>query len=538
MRYTFFFLVGLSSLWLSAQPINKINLDKKIDSLFQSFNSKNSPGFAITVIQNGKVITKKDYGMANIEHQVPFSHNTVVTITYSEGREFISIGAALMEQDGILNLNDKVRKYFPKLPAWSESVTIQDLLNHSSGFCDEWSTLVLTQASMGNRLDVSQFMDLLYNQPDPQVEPGKGYMYSNSDFGLLRLILEKASGENLNTYLKRKIFTPLGMSSTQMRNNKEDVIANHAFSYYDEPGKNKVWLSDKTSPGGNYHILTSANDLEKWAAAQNDSNSSVSKAVLRLKQNARPIPVLPGTDYVFGQKLKQIGKHETIVHEGVSGWRYLSRVPDAKLSIICLGNDLGGYADKVTALLENILQIKKTNASLQKFPSRALPTKHDDLLKYAGTYRKLNQLTFQSDVAPKLYEVYKVIGDSLYYEFSSTEAIGLLKVGDNIFKDPDYPVWFVFTQTHPDAAMEVTVHEQGNNPQIWKSKKETITKTNYSKEQLQNLTGTYYSKHLDFYWRIVMDEQGRLVVKRPTISDKFLEPFYDDEFRLIIQYWP
>ena len=540
MRHSFLLILCLNSVLLSAQSIaiNTIKLDKKIDSLFQSYNNKNSPGFAITVIQNEKVITKKTVGMASIEFGVPFSHNTVVTITYSEGREFISIGAALMEQDGILTLKDKIREYFPKLPAWSEAVTIQDLLNHSSGFCDEWATLVLTQASMGNRLDGSQFMDLLYNQPVPEVEPGKGYMYSNSDFGLLRLILEKASGENLDTYLNRKVFTPLGMTSTEMRNNKEDVITNHAFSYYGVPGKNRVWLSDKTSPGGNYHILTSANDLEKWAAAHNDPGSSISKAVLRLKQNARPIPVLPGTDYVFGQKLKQIGKHETIVHEGVSGWRYLSRVPDARLSIVCLGNYLGGYAEKITELLEGILKVEKTaTATVQKFPTSALPTQHADLLKFEGTYRRIKQLSFQSNVESKIYEEYKVAGDNLYLYFSSTDSVALLKVSDNIFKDPEYPAWLVFSQAS-DSAMEITIYSQGDNPETFHYKKVTTTKTTYSKEQLQKLTGNYYSKHLDFYWRIEMNEAGNLVVKRPTISDKILVPGYGDEFKLIIQFWP
>ena len=297
---------GIFSLAAQTKPFNKSEIDKKIDSLFKDFNNTSSPGYAITVIQNGKVITRKAYGQASLEHQVPFTHNSVVTIPYSEGREFISLAAALMEQDGKLKLEDNVRTYFPKLPAWSESVTLQDLLNHSSGFCDEWATLVLTQASMSNRLDVSQFLNFLYNQPDPQVEPGKGYMYSNSDFGLLRLILEKASGEKLPDYMERRIFKPLNMSSTTMRRDKEAMIANHAFSYY-EDGQDtyKVWLRDKTSPGGNYHILTSANDLEKWAAAFADKNSFITKASDRLKKNARPIPVLKETSYVYGHKLKK-----------------------------------------------------------------------------------------------------------------------------------------------------------------------------------------------------------------------------------------
>lgn len=145
MKQLFILIFGLSSFQLSTQSliaINKINLDKKIDSLFQSFNNKNSPSCAITIIQDGKVLTKKAYGMASIELQVPFSHQSVVGIGYSEAREFISIAAVFMENDDIISLNDKVRNYFPKLPEWSASVTIWDLLNHRSGYVDEWSTIL------------------------------------------------------------------------------------------------------------------------------------------------------------------------------------------------------------------------------------------------------------------------------------------------------------------------------------------------------------------------------------------------------------
>jgi CubicO group peptidase (beta-lactamase class C family) len=160
-------------------------LNNKLDSIFSSINNKRSPGVAVTIVQNGKLIAKKDYGMASIELQVPFSHQTVVKIGYSEAREFISIAAVLMEKDGILSLTDKVRKYFPKLPEWSEPVTIWDLLNHRSGFVDEWATLLLMHGAMSNRFDKEQFFRLLYTQPEPEIEPGKGYMYCNSDFGLI-----------------------------------------------------------------------------------------------------------------------------------------------------------------------------------------------------------------------------------------------------------------------------------------------------------------------------------------------------------------
>jgi CubicO group peptidase (beta-lactamase class C family) len=234
-----------------------------------------------------------------------------VRLPYSEGREFISIAAVLMEQEGLLSLEDKVRKYFPKLPAWAEPVSIWDLLNHRSGFADEWDAVLLTQASMGNRFDVSQFLNLLYTQPKEEVVPGKGYMYSNSDFGLLRLLLEKASGENLSDWMKQKMFDPIGMKATLLHDNVNEVIPNYALKY--SPVANRKFSSitnEKTSPGGNYYIATTANDLERWGAVHAEKKSEISKAAKRLMNNAQLMPGA-GKNFVFGYKLRNDnGQHD------------------------------------------------------------------------------------------------------------------------------------------------------------------------------------------------------------------------------------
>src|SRR5688572_33004615 len=114
----------LLTLWLLAwTPGNYCSgqrLEIELDSIFSAFKV-NTPGIAVTVIHKGKVIAKKAYGMASIELNVPFTHQTLVRLPYSEGREFISIAAALMEKEGLLQLNDKVQHYFPQLPQWSSN---------------------------------------------------------------------------------------------------------------------------------------------------------------------------------------------------------------------------------------------------------------------------------------------------------------------------------------------------------------------------------------------------------------------------------
>ena len=160
-------ICSLLSVQGSAQTLSKTETDKKTDSLFNRFTEQ-TPGAAVTVLENGKTVTRKNYGRAHLEHVIPFTHQTPVRLVYSMGREFMSVGLAMMEVEGLLSFDDKVRKYFPKLPEWSRDVTVQDLLNHASGFDDEWSLLLLMTADMRSQIETEQVLTLLYNQPNPE----------------------------------------------------------------------------------------------------------------------------------------------------------------------------------------------------------------------------------------------------------------------------------------------------------------------------------------------------------------------------------
>ncbi|HMI79202.1 MAG TPA: serine hydrolase, partial [Ferruginibacter sp.] len=369
-----------------AQPIEKVKLEKFIDSIYKPFSNKNSPGCAITIMENGKLVSKKNYGMASIELQVPFSHQSVVRIGYSEAREFISIAAVLMEKDGILSLNDKVRKYFPKLPEWSEPVTIWDLLNHRSGFVDEWSTLLLMHGAMFNRFDKEQFFRLLYTQPEPEIEPGKGFMYCNSDFGLLRLIMEKAAGKNLSDWIKQRIFDPLKMNNTGMQKRSLDIIPNRATKY--SPAGNGFQQSNvqKTSPGGNYFILTCADDLAKWSLAISDPGSEFNAAFKKLLGNVRLIPGKKN-HYVTGHSIDTLNGHMVVIHEGVNGENYLTRVPSKGLTIITMGNMGESFSEQNKLLREYVLNAKKDPFIKPVFAKKPISITEAALKKYEGQYR-------------------------------------------------------------------------------------------------------------------------------------------------------
>jgi CubicO group peptidase (beta-lactamase class C family) len=109
-------------------------MNRYIDSIIRIDPNNPVPGLAITIIKDGSVITRKQLGMANLEHRIAFTHNTPVRLGYSGTREFMCAGLALMEANGLLKFNDKLRSYFPLLPAWSSQLTIQDICFASNDY--------------------------------------------------------------------------------------------------------------------------------------------------------------------------------------------------------------------------------------------------------------------------------------------------------------------------------------------------------------------------------------------------------------------
>ncbi len=449
------------------QTVNK-ELEAKIDGFFSSINNTAAPGCAVTVLQNGKIIAQKDYGMATLEFKVPFSHQTVVRMPYSEAREFISIAAMLMEQDCILKLDEPVRKYFPKLPEWSKTVTVWDLLNHRSGFVDEWAEMLLTQAAMSNRFDLPQFLNLLYRQPAPAVEPGKGYLYSNSDFGLLRLVLEKASGKNLAEWLKQRVFDPLKMNSTRMQNNSLDVIPNNATIYRVVGDKMySMQPVPKTSPGGNYFILTNADDLERWAAAHSDHTTEIAKATQRLLANVRMVPAR-NNHYVFGHSYVKINGQTVVLHEGVNEFNYLTRVPEKGLAVITIGNLNGmGYGLENKAIIDYLL-----NAPARirpKFLTKPISITIDELTKYVGTYLWQDQIEFDSYLTVRRTGEVFVADGKLKMRWRGNYVVELIPVAQDVFYhlEEGFGVQFVFSQ--PSATAPMSLEANSRTMAVWLS---------------------------------------------------------------------
>lgn len=537
MRYIFICLLSFLSLKYSAQTIETAKLEKQIDSIFKAVNNDKSPGAAISIIQDGKIIARKSYGLANIENQVPLTHQSVVKMPYSESREFISIAAVLMEKDGIFSLDDKVRTYFPSLPEWAEPVTLWDLLNHRSGFVDEWATLLLMHNSMSNRFETEQFLRLLYKQSTPEVEPGKGYMYSNSDFGLLRLIMEKASGQNLPDWMEQRLFEPLKMKSTSMQKNPLDIIPNQATMYEDAWGGGyQIAHVPKTSPGGNYYILTSASDLELWTAIVNDPTSEISAAIKKLTTNVRQIPGKEN-HYVIGYTHRSITNQQIILHEGVNGYNYLTRVPSKGLSVITLGNRHdAGFAEQNKAIIGYFLKQAPEEPKLLTFITKPIEMPESELTKYTGNFRWQNHVSWESTNQLRKFSSLYIADGKLKMRYTGNYVIELTPVTKDVFYfregEDGYGAQFEFKQESRDAPLNLTVtFDDGYPSDIMVRDTEGLWQPTIN--DLAEFSGRFYSEHLDYYWNIELNEAGKLILKSSNLPDTELEPDGTNQFHCI-----
>ena len=510
-----------------ARPLaERTALEGVIDRAMKSARA-DGPGVAVLIMRDGRVVAQRQYGLASLEHGVPFTPEHVVRHFYSEGREFVAVAAALMESDGLLRLDDSVRSYFPQLPAWSAPVRLRDLIRHRSGFVDEWSALLLMHGSMANRFDESQFLRLLADQPSPEIEPRRGYMYSNSDYGLLRLVLEKAAGGDLAGYMTRRLFAPLGMTSTRLADDLATVIPREAQHYAPRGGGYEHEMQVKSSPGGRYVIATTACDLGRWANAHLDSTSDVTHAVTRLMDDAEPLAALDG-HYAFGRTVAQVNGVRVERHEGVIGANYLTRVPSRRLAVVTFGN---GYYEPAenAAIVRHLLGVAE-GPPRQRVATVPVAVAAAALAQHAGRYLSTSVRSWESDTLARQLVSVELVDGALAARFSWGRAT-LVPVGGARFawQGPDFTMLAEFPSVGAGAAPKMILsYDDGAPSETY----ERVPAWTPPPELLQRLTGRYRSPHLDYTWTVSLDDDGGLVVRAPTIAVLRLEPFRPGEFLL------
>jgi CubicO group peptidase (beta-lactamase class C family) len=332
-RLHFIFLLTLLSHSAMSEPAMTT---AKLDALFTDYNGPNSPGACVMVIQNGKILVAKGYGLSDLEKTTACSTNTNFRLA-SVTKQFTAMAVMILAERKKLSLNERLTDFFPEFPEYGKAITVRHLLSHTSGLIDYEDVM-----PKGTEIPVldRDVLRLLMQQEKTYFPPGSKYKYSNSGFALLAQIVEARSGNTFAHFLKKNIFEPLKMSNTLAYEQGVSAVPNRAYGYSAEGnGFKRTDQSLTSSVLGDGGIYSSVADMYQWDQALYTSKL-VSPRMLKLAFTPQVETEHPNTGYGFGWMIGEYRGVKEIWHSGnTRGFSTrIARFPEKKFSVIILTN--------------------------------------------------------------------------------------------------------------------------------------------------------------------------------------------------------
>lgn len=330
--YRLLIVLVLLFYWLLLIPSLVSAQTDKIDNYIKTeMTKRHIPGLALVVIKNGKVVKINGYGFANLDYDVPATPDTVFEIA-SLTKQFTATAIMLLVEEGKINLEDTISKYLPESPDKWKSINIRHLLTHTSGlggFTSLYEGGGRLNYSTAQMFDVASKLPLIF-------AAGDDWNYSDVNYFLLGMIIEKVSGQKYGDFLTTSFFKPLGMNSTSLLD-QWAILKNRAVSYTLRNGQllngRRDWQFELSSFMG---VLTTVKDLAKWEIALETEKIINEES---LKQMWTPVKLNDGSVYTygFGWEIGDRIGHRMITHKGITGVEY-TRFPDDNLTVIVLTN--------------------------------------------------------------------------------------------------------------------------------------------------------------------------------------------------------
>jgi len=350
-----FIFLAVSLLQAQAPAPLSAALREKIDATVrQTLTSTGVPSASIAIVQGGAIAYLQAYGDGRIEPHTPASPSMRYSIG-SISKQFTAAAVLLLAEQGKLSLDDPVSRFVPDLTRGNE-VTIRELLSHTSGYRDYWPQDYVPPFML-QPITADKILDRWARKP-LDFDPGTEWQYSNTNFVIAGLIVEKASGEPLLQFMSERIFAPLGMKSV-MNIDQNRLTETDATGYLryaigpprPAPKEGRGWLFAAGE------LAMPAEDLAKWDIGM------INQSVLRppsYAQMEREVVLKNGlgTRYGLGVDVRQEFGQRAIEHGGeVSGFTAHNMVfPDARIAVVVLVNEdsveaSGDIAGKIAALL-------------------------------------------------------------------------------------------------------------------------------------------------------------------------------------------
>ncbi len=347
------FLLALLPVKGITQP-NFSDTARQIETILKPWSNTGLPGVSVAISRNGEMLYTGAFGSADLEHGIPIDTATIFEAG-SVSKQFTAAAILLLELDGKLSLQDDVRKYIPELPKYESVIRIYDLIHHQSGLRDWGSVAEVEGWGRGSRAHTNEHaLQIICRQQALNNPPGTEYIYSNSNYNLMAILVERISKKSFALFCKERIFLPAGMLNTSWRNDYRQIVKKRAIAYQQTPVSLKTLMPFENAHG-NGGLLTTAADLVTWNAFMHAGKLGGAEFLQRQLEKGR---FRNGVEhnYAAGLVINQWNGRPRITHSGATaGYRAnLDYFPETGLSVAILSNTSGFspvvIADKIVRL--------------------------------------------------------------------------------------------------------------------------------------------------------------------------------------------
>src|SRR5438067_4267477 len=236
----------------------------RADSVFQRFDRTDSPGCALGVYQDGKILYARGYGMASLEHGVALSPRSVLDVG-SISKQFTAMSILMLQKEGKLSLDDPIRKYIPEIPAYADKITLRRALSQTSGLRDLY--VMMGQTGRTFEGDTIDALRVITRSAEPNYEPGSRYLYTNSGWILAAQIVYRLTGKTLAQFADERIFAPLGTHDTRYQADAASIIPSGAERHAPASSRGGFRVARSSYDGaimGAGAVHTSVEDFGRW----------------------------------------------------------------------------------------------------------------------------------------------------------------------------------------------------------------------------------------------------------------------------------
>ncbi len=496
---------------------------QRVDALFSAWDKPDMPGCAVAIYQDGAIIYRHGFGLADIEHGAPILPSTPFHVA-SMSKQFTAFAIHLLAREGKLSLDDDVRKYLPELPDYGKTITIRHLLHHTSGLRDQWNLLAMAGWRLDDVLTEEDIFTLVTRQKGLNFAPGKKELYSNTGYTLLGIIVKRVSGKPLPEFAEERIFAPLGMVQTRFHDEYGTLVKGRALSYMPDLAGGYRYVALSYSNVGATSLFTTVEDLALWD--ENFYSGQVGgKELLAEMQIPGTLTNGKATDYASGLAIDTYRGLKTVSHSGGdAGYRTeMVRFPDQHFTVAILAN-AGNLKPTELAYKVADIYLDKQFTVKPAAPDAATATPATPA-EVALDPAQLDALVGDYALSPQFVITFTKENGRLMAQATGQSKIPLFAAGERDFFAKAVNAQFSFDAPDKDGVVQGGVlHQNGRDLAARR-----IARTELSAALTAAYEGEFYSDELRALYTVTARD-GKIMLRYPR-GEIALNPVAPDVFK-------